>query len=169
MITIVEASLTDLAIIKELAYKIWPYTYGSILSDKQIDFMLAAFYSDECLKDNVLKKGHRFLLLKNYNEIIGFAAYENNYLNQLVTRVHKLYMLPETHGKGFGKLLLDRIATIAIENKMVAMSLNVNRFNTALLFYQKLGFIIVREENIELDQGYLMEDYVMEKSLLSGL
>jgi hypothetical protein len=49
------------------------------------------------------------------------------------------------------------------------MSLNFNRFNTALLFYQKLGFIIVREENIELDQGYIMEDYVMEKSLLSGL
>jgi GNAT superfamily N-acetyltransferase len=166
MITIVEADITDLPIIKELAYKIWPSTYGAILSEKQIAYMLASFYSDECLKDNVINKGHRFLLVKNDQKHIGFAAYEHNYLNQLVTRVHKVYMLPETQGKGYGKLVFDRIDSIAIANKMNAISLNVNRFNTALRFYQKLGFVIVREENIALDHGYLMEDYVLEKKLV---
>jgi hypothetical protein len=98
--------------------------------------------------------------LKNYNEIIGFAAYENNYLNQLVTRYTNFYLKPMER---ICKLLLDRIALLQSKTNGSTMSLNVNRFNTALLFYQKLGFIIVREENIELDQGYIMEDYVMEK------
>jgi len=166
MITIIEAALTDLPIIKDLAYKIWPSTYGAILSEKQIVYMLASFYSDECLKENVIDKGHRFLLVKKDEKPIGFAAYEHNYLNQLVTRVHKVYMLPETQGKGYGKLVFDRIDTIAMDNKMETISLNVNRFNTALRFYQKLGFVIVREENIALDHGYLMEDYVLEKKIV---
>jgi hypothetical protein len=38
----------------------------------------------------------------------------------------------------------------------------VNRFNTALGFYKRIGFSIVTEENIDIGQGYWMEDYVME-------
>jgi predicted N-acetyltransferase YhbS len=43
--------------------------------------------------------------------------------------------------------------------------LNVNRFNSAYNFYEKLGFKNVGEEDIELDFGYLMEDYKLEKKL----
>jgi hypothetical protein len=32
-------------------------------------------------------------------------------------------------------------------------------------FYQKLGFEIVGKEDIELDHGYLMEDYKLEKKI----
>jgi ribosomal protein S18 acetylase RimI-like enzyme len=41
----------------------------------------------------------------------------------------------------------------------------VNRFNKAVSFYQKMGFEIVGEEDVELDHGYLMEDYKMEFKL----
>jgi hypothetical protein len=39
---------------------------------------------------------------------IEFAAYEHNYLNQLVTRVHKVYMLPETQGKALWQTCFDQ-------------------------------------------------------------
>ena len=73
--------------------------------------------------------------------------------------------MPQTQGKGIGKTLIDFIENVAKENHSTALSLNVNRFNKALHFYQKLGFEIVGEVNIELDHGYLMEDYVMEKKI----
>jgi hypothetical protein len=76
-------------------------------------------------------------------------------------------MLPETQER-ICKLFLIVLLLLQSKTKY-AMSLNFNRFNTALLFLSEIRFIIVREENIELDQGYIMEDYVMEKSLLSGL
>jgi ribosomal protein S18 acetylase RimI-like enzyme len=44
--------------------------------------------------------------------------------------------------------------------------LNVNRFNSAFDFYEKLGFEKVGEEDVELDFGYLMEDYILEKKLV---
>ena len=74
-------------------------------------------------------------------------------------------MLPESQGKGAGKLLIAAVEKLAQENNDYIISLNVNRFNTAYYFYEKLGFEKVGEEDVELDFGYLMEDYKMEKKL----
>jgi GNAT superfamily N-acetyltransferase len=74
-------------------------------------------------------------------------------------------MLPDSQRKGAGKLLLAEVEKLALENNDYIISLNVNRFNSALHFYQKLGFEKVGEEDIELDFGYLMEDYILEKRL----
>lgn len=128
--------------------------------------MLGAFYSEEALLENYLEKGHRFLLVKEEEDALGFASYEHNYKGKKVTRIHKIYLLPETQGKGLGKMLIDEIQKIALENAAEALSLNVNRFNKAQHFYRKIGFEIVDEEDIELEFGYLMEDYIMEKQLV---
>ena len=165
MITISEATTKDFELIREIADKAWPVTYGKILSKSQIDYMLDAFYSEEVLNDNITNRGHHFLLLKEDTFYCGFASYEHHYLNTNGTRLHKLYFLPETQGKGFGKLLLDRVVTLSKENYSVLLSLNVNRFNPAFTFYQKMGFEIVAEEDLEIGQGYLMEDYKMEMPL----
>ena len=75
--------------------------------------------------------------------------------------------MPETQGKGIGKLLIDHVEVLAVANESETLSLNVNRFNKAQFFYKKLGFEIVAEEDVPLDHGYLMEDFIMEKSLVS--
>lgn len=165
MLVISEATTKDFKIIQEIAYKSWPATYGAILSKEQIDYMLNLFYSEEILLENLNKKGHRFILVYEDNNCIGLASYEHNYSDKNVTRLHKIYLLPEAQGKGAGKLLIDSVEELAKENHSVAISLNVNKFNKAFSFYQKIGFKLVAEEVIELGFGYLMEDYKMEKQL----
>ncbi|RTY82525.1 GNAT family N-acetyltransferase [Flavobacterium sp. LS1P28] len=165
MISISEATTKDLKTIQEIAYKTWPQTYGAILSKEQIDYMLELFYSEHALLENLIQKGHRFLLVHQDEFCLGFASYSHNYLAQNLTRLHKIYLLPEAQGKGAGKLLIDTIENLARENNSVAVSLNVNKFNNALSFYKKIGFEIVSEEDIELKHGYKMEDYRMEKKL----
>ena len=32
-------------------------------------------------------------------------------------------------------------------------------------FYEKLGFTVIKEEDIDIGNGYLMNDYVMEKKI----
>jgi hypothetical protein len=54
---------------------------------------------------------------------------------------------------------------LAIENHSTALSLNVNRFYKACAFYHKKGSEIIKEVDIEIGHGYLMEDYVTEKRL----
>lgn len=165
MATIVTTTPADYETIRQLAYKIWPVTYGPILSKEQLDFMLGAFYSIETIRKNVTESRHVFLLVKENDQDSGFVCYEHQYKNKLETRIHKIYLLPEIQGKGIGKLLLEKVAALAKEVQSKRLSLNVNRFNTALYFYTKNGFQITAEEDIEIGSGYLMEDYIMEKQL----
>ena len=165
MISISEAKPADFPVIREIAQITWPVAYGSFISKAQLDYMLEKFYSDAALNDNFSTKNHRFLLVKENSICLGFASYEHHYLGENKTRLHKIYMLPESQRKGAGKLLLAAVEKLALENNDSIISLNVNRFNSAYNFYEKLGFEKVGEEDIELDFGYLMEDYKLEKKL----
>jgi hypothetical protein len=42
------------------------------------------------------------------------------------------------------------------------LRLNVNRYNKARQFYERMGFAVVREEDVPIGNNYFMNDYVME-------
>ena len=71
-------------------------------------------------------------------------------------------MLPETQGTGLGRHFFELVKEKVIENNQKAVFLNVNKYNKALFFYEKLGFTIVKDEVIDIGNGYVMDDYVME-------
>ncbi len=164
MIEIIPANANDFGVIKSLAYKIWPATYTTILSEKQLAYMLNLFYDEKALQQNIIDN-HHFILIKENGLAVGFADYEFDYKTEPTTRIHKIYVLPETQGKGFGKKMIQYIENKALEFNNIKLSLNVNRFNKAKEFYESQGFKIAFEENVQLDFGYLMEDYRMEKTL----
>ncbi|WP_163401167.1 GNAT family N-acetyltransferase [Flavobacterium fluviatile] len=165
MIKITEASIEDITKIQKIAHTTWPITYGQILTKDQLDYMLDLIYSDEALTGQMEKKEQLFYLISEDETILGFIGIEHNYQSQAITKIHKIYLLPETQGKGIGKKVIEEIQKLALENHSTSLSLNVNRFNTALGFYKNIGFEIKEDVNIEIGNGYLMEDYVMEKKL----
>jgi len=165
MITISEAKISDIKLIQNIVHITWPITYGEILSKEQLDYMLGLFYSDEALTDQYNKKEQLFYMIYEDDINLGFIGIEHNYNGEILTKIHKIYLLPETQGKGIGKKVIDEIGKLASDNNSTALILNVNRFNTALGFYKKIGFEVVDEVNIDIGKGYLMEDYVMEKGL----
>jgi ribosomal protein S18 acetylase RimI-like enzyme len=165
MITISEAGLSEIKTIQEIANVTWPITYGDILTKEQLDYMLDLIYSDESLTKQIQNKEQLFYLISDSVSIIGFIGIEHNYNKEAVTKIHKIYLLPETQGKGYGKIVFESIEKLASDNNSKELLLNVNRFNTALNFYKKLGFDIKEEINIEIGNGYLMEDYVMGKNI----
>jgi len=165
MIQITQASIEDIAKIQEITNITWPITYGEILTSEQLDYMLDLIYSDEALSKQFQNKEQLFYMISDSESIIGFIGIEHNYNNEAVTKIHKIYLLPETQGKGYGKIVFEEIGKMASENHSKTLILNVNRFNTALNFYKKIGFDIKETVDIEIGNGYLMEDYVMEKKL----
>lgn len=161
---IIESSKEQLADIRELAYKIWPDTYGQILSKEQLEYMLGNFYSIESL-ENQFENGHVFLFVEEDGQYLGFAAYETDCKEKGKTKLHKIYVMPNTQGKGIGKFLLNEVEqrTKNAENKY--LFLNVNKYNNAISFYEKQGFVKIADEVIDIGQGYVMDDYVMEKKI----
>jgi ribosomal protein S18 acetylase RimI-like enzyme len=161
---IIQADKSQLPIIAELAYAIWPIAYGEILSKEQLTYMLDKFYSLEALTEQLEECNHVFLLIEENGKFVGFASYELNIENHK-TKIHKIYVLPETQGKGFGVQLINEIEKSAKSFQNDVLFLNVNRFNKAQEFYKRLGFNIAYEEDIAIGNGYLMEDFVMEKEI----
>ncbi len=151
----------QLHIVAELSRIIWPVAYKKILSPAQLQYMIDYFYSQEALVTQFLS-GQHFLLLTDAERTVGFLSYELNCYNTQKLKIHKIYVLPTEQGKGLGKLLIDKAIEIARANHQKAVFLNVNKYNKALFFYEKLGFTIVKDEVIEIGNGYVMDDYVME-------
>lgn len=158
------ADKSQLHIVRDLAYKIWPVAYEEILSEAQLDYMLENFYALSALEKQMDSR-HVFLLAEENDVFYGFASYEVNCNATGKTKLHKIYVLPQTQGKGLGKLLLSEVEKAALGAGNSHVFLNVNRYNNAQEFYKRLGFEIIHQEDIEIGNGYLMEDFVMEKPL----
>ena len=156
--------IEQLPIVIDLTKKIWPVAYGEILSKAQLDYMIDKFYNETALRE-LMQKGHVFYLAQDENEkFVGFVSYEiNSEPNK--TKIHKIYVLPETQGTGLGREFFELVKEKAIENQQNAIFLNVNKFNNAIHFYIKLGFTKVKDEVIDIGNGYVMDDYVMEVAI----
>ena len=160
MIHLEKINKNQLPIVKDLAYAIWPSAYREILSAEQLNYMLDNFYSIENL-ENQMDKGQVFELLFEDSNVVGFVAYELNCNETGLLKIHKIYLLPETQGKGFGKFMIDEVIKIAKSNQQKGVFLNVNKYNNAQFFYEKLGFTIAKDEVIDIGNDYVMDDYVM--------
>ena len=156
--------IEQLPIVIDLTKKIWPVAYGEILSKAQLDYMIHKFYNETALRE-LMQKGHVFYLAQDDNDnYVGFVSYEiNSEPNK--TKIHKIYVLPETQGTGLGRQFFELIKEKALEKNQNAIFLNVNKYNKAIHFYNKLGFTKVKDEVIDIGNGYVMDDYVMEVAI----
>lgn len=161
---IVKASINDYQTIYDIAIPVWDATYKSILTAEQMEYMLKLMYSHEAIAEQIAIKGHHFLLAVEDGVTLGFASYEVNHRAE-TTKIHKLYVLPQAHGKGIGKALVTVIENAARNHTNDKLILNVNRFNPAVHFYTKIGFVNMGEEDVNIGNGYFMEDYFMQKQL----
>lgn len=161
------ATSADYGTIERIAHQTWPATFGHILSVEQLNYMLNWMYTPEAIVEQVEQKGHIFLIATDdTGETVGYVSYEVNY-KPANTKIHKLYLLPQTQGQGIGRLFIDEVAKRALTAGDTALTLNVNRHNRAVQFYERMGFSVVDNEDIDIGNGFLMHDLVMQKPLLS--
>lgn len=158
------ATVEDVETIRQLADAIWRPSYGPILSPQQLNFMLAEIYSTEKITSQIDNGEQTYLLLFEGNSPVAFAAYSPREENADIYKLHKLYCLPSTQGKGYGKLLVEKVCADVLATGKNILELNVNRYNPSKHFYEKLGFAVVHEEDIPIGP-YWMNDYVMQKQL----
>lgn len=158
------ATINDLETIRQIAEDTWWATYSAILEEEQIRFMLDMIYSVENISSQLENNTQSYLLLTENDKPVAFASYSPREEDPGIYKLHKLYCLPETQGKGFGKILINEVAKKTIEAGKHTLDLNVNRHNKAKSFYEKMGFQIAYEEDIAVGK-YWMNDYVMRKEL----
>jgi diamine N-acetyltransferase len=162
MINIQIAGPEDIATVQQLAAVTWAEAYKEILSPAQMQYMLDKFYSTASLQQQMTEQQHRFILAYDGAEAVAFASYSpKSQAEPTVYRLHKIYIHPNQQGKGTGKALLQYIYNDILTQGATTLELNVNRHNPARSFYEKMGFVIIKEEDIDIGEGYWMNDYVM--------
>lgn len=164
MIAIRHATPEDAVTIQQLAEKIWYPTYSPILSQEQIRYMLDNIYDLGSISRQIEEQQQTYFLLFVDNQATGFASFSPRPEDPNVYKLHKLYCLVETKGKGYGKALLTAIEQNVIASGKHLLELNVNKYNPAKGFYEKMGFVVVYEEDIPIGP-YWMNDFVMRKLL----
>lgn len=164
MILLRKAKEQDIPLIREIAAITWGPTYVPIIGQEQVDYMLEKMYNDGVLLEQMMQ-GHAFLIAEIGKKDMGFAGYSITDHDNKVYKLHKLYVLPEAHGKGVGKFLINEIVNAIREAGGKKLQLNVNRENKAKDFYERAGFQIKETVDLDIGNGFFMNDYVMEMDI----
>ncbi len=89
------------------------------------------------------KKIAEVIFVLEDNKEVGFALFFHNFstfLGKAGLYLEDLYVLPKYRGKGYGKALIKKLATIAIERKCGRMEWTCLNWNKPSIdFYRSLG------------------------------
>jgi len=169
MIKIYKVGLEAVTTIERLSGEIWRKVYPAIVPLGQIEYLLKEWHSPEALTHQITNQGHQFLIIEWDNEPIGFASYVVKDTNDPSRyRLNKIYVQPETHGKGIGRAIIQYIADEIKPLGGTMLELNVHKRNPAVGFYKHMGFVIIQDIVTEIEHGYLLDDFIMELDLMKN-
>ena len=167
-VQIVPATEADLPALAELAGVIWRQHYPGIISHAQIDYMLGKMYSLETLREEIRSRGIRFYRLLVDGRFGGFASIGPADAAGVI-KLQKCYLLPELHGCGHGSRLLQHCEAEARWLGARRLILAVNKHNTkAIAAYRRNGFTVAEPVVTDFGNGFVMDDFIMAKELVSG-
>jgi len=164
-IAIVRACKEELPGVQRLAERIWRFHYPGIITHEQIEYMLERDYALDALRAFLDAPARGLELAKAGAEMVGFAAW------YVAGRAHeakldKLYVLQSRQRQGLGGRLIGCVASQAASAGAHTLVLNVNRNNVqAIRAYEKHGFAIREAVVVDIGRGFVMDDYVMAKSI----
>ena len=165
-----EAALTlqrlaseDIAAVSALAREVWQATYPALISQAQIDAMLADRYAPDEIREQLHDPRQCWWVARHGQAPVGFA---NARLDTAGCKLDKLYVHPIHQRQGLGAALIEAIADWARAQGARRLWLQVNRGNAqAIRAYEKYGFRIVESRVFDIGNGFVMDDHVMEKTL----
>jgi ribosomal protein S18 acetylase RimI-like enzyme len=161
------AALTpsDFDKLAQLAKTIWRAHYTKIIGSAQVDYMLADRYTSEKLRLYLDADDRWLMLLRLDSRAVGYCSYALT-KNPGEMKLEQLYLLQELQGQGLGRMMLRHVEEQARARGCRTLALQVNKQNDiAVAFYRKAGFAVREEAVFDIGNGFVMDDYVMEKAL----
>lgn len=160
---LLKATEKDIPLIQDLARRSWENAYADILSDEQMEYMLSEMYSEAEIGSHLRNPDYHYYMIQDESTGFyeGFIGYQHHYEEE-TTKLHRIYLVPESKGKGFGKGALQFLNGKVSENGDKRIILNVNKNNAARNFYESQGYTVYDEGIFDIGRGYVMDDYLME-------
>ncbi len=155
----------ELPTIISLARHIWNAYYPGIISQAQIDYMLAVWYEENAMRHEMRSRGVVYALIEEGGAPAGYIGYETQPESRALF-LSKLYLLPDRHGRGLGQLALEWVRAQARSRGDTVLRLRVNKNNSAAIrAYLRAGFVFVEDICSDIGSGFVMDDFLMERAV----
>jgi ribosomal protein S18 acetylase RimI-like enzyme len=157
--------VADVEALAALAREIWYAHYSAIIGVAQIEYMLGQRYDLETVRLELRQHGLWWDKLVAGTEMAGFASY---FLTAVAgeMKLDKLYVHPRHQRHGHGGKMIERVCRVARAQGCSRLVLAVNKNNRpAIDAYLKHGFSITDAVVKDIGDGFVMDDYIMERTL----
>lgn len=155
----------EIAAVAELAQEIWTEHFPPIIGPAQTAYMIETFQSAKAIHRQITEDCYQYYLLQLGSDRIGYTAVHPEPKNHAVF-LSKIYIRKKFRGSGYSRMTMNFIADLCRDDGLNMIYLTVNKQNlSSIAVYEKLGFVRARELVTEIGNGFVMDDYVMEKYL----
>jgi len=157
----------DVAPVTALARLVWQQTYPGIISGEQIDFMLEQRYNPQRLLEELTMPSLWWDQARVEGQLVGFSSCLLTAAGREM-KLDKLYVDPARQRLGIGATLIEQVVRRAVQAHCEALILAVNKCNErAIVAYRKHGFVVRESVCVDIGNGFVMDDFIMAKSLLA--
>jgi ribosomal protein S18 acetylase RimI-like enzyme len=163
MVSIETLPIHQIDAVCTLARTVWKATYPALISQAQIDFMLADRYAAARIAQQLDDSNQRWRIAQ-FDGVLGGFAHAS--FDLAACKLDKLYVDPRYQRQGVGRALFDDLVSHARARGNTRLWLQVNRGNAqAIAAYKHYGFSIERAQLFEIGGDFVMDDYVMAMAL----
>ena len=153
----------EIPLLAKMADEIWHEHFPLIIGAEQTDYMVEKFQSEQALGNAVKKDNYRYYFFRLDGKEIGYIGIQPQGDALFLS---KLYLKKEYRGRGFARKGIDFLVELCKKEGFSKIRLTCNRDNkNSLAAYDKMGFLVIYEQDVEIGDGFIMNDYVMEKPI----
>lgn len=157
----------NIHLIESLSKEIWNDAYKDLLSQEQIDYMLNMMYNLDKVNEG-LANGEIWEIVKVDNIPVGYLHYKLDDNNTVF--LSKIYLKTTDKTKGVGQVMMNHVIDYANSINAKDVHLTVNKENArAIRFYEKNGFKNIESKTFDIGNGYVMDDYIFQKTLITKI
>ena len=149
----------DIAILADI---IWREHYIPIIGAGQVEYMLKNYQSANAMYAQ-FKDGYQYFMLNHNEHFVGYLAFKKVGDSLFLS---KIYISKDFRGQKHGKKAMEFVKDKAIKMNCKSITLGVNKDNVkSIAAYESMGFKNIGAMVTDIGEGFVMDDYKMEKLL----
>ncbi|RAP75716.1 GNAT family N-acetyltransferase [Paenibacillus montanisoli] len=153
----------EISEVAQLAAVIWRDYYVSIISSEQIEYMINKFQSISAITDQIHHQGYEYYSIHHDGANVGYMSVRQDEGKLFLS---KIYISKEHRGRGYASHAFEFLEQLCKERKLSRIWLTVNRHNeSSIAVYKKKGFRTIQVQIADIGNGYVMDDFIMEKEI----
>ena len=168
----------DQEVLATLAAEIWGEYWPALIGAAQTDYMVEKFQSLPAIRRDMAEHAYEYWFLtvpadesasayrtEDGRAIVGFTGgHDEPETGRFF--ISKIYLLAAERGKHYASRVVEFYTELCRDRGWHAMYLTVNKHNDlGIRAYRGKGFEVIESVENDIGEGFVMDDYVMEKQV----